>query len=83
MSKSNPTKLLSKSPLLGKTTLIIGVLAGLILLYIIGDVIYNFVIKVESFQGTAEDERTEQYYINKNVHPNQDTVLEKFISFLC
>ena len=83
MSKSNPTKLLSKSPLLGKTNLIMVALASLILLYVFGVVIYNLVIKVESFHGTAEDERTEQYYINKNVHPNQDTVLEKFISFLC
>ena len=83
MSKSKTSKLLSDATLLGPTRISIGLLFILILLFVVGTVVYNLVIKVESFQGTAEDERLEQYYINKNVHPKQDTVLEKFISFLC
>ena len=54
-----------------------------VVILLLGLISYILLNNMESFQGTAEDGRIEHYYINKNVHPNQNAILTKMNSYLC
>ena len=70
---------------------IIFILLILLVLTFIGYALYMVIVNVfmvqESFKpavdSEAEDDRIKDYYINEDVHVEQKSVLQKFVSLLC
>ena len=70
---------------------IIFILLILLVLTFVGYALYMVIVNVfmvqESFKpavdSEAEDDRIKDYYINEDVHVEQKSVLQKFVSLLC